>query len=195
MSEDENKPAEKPPEQPEAEKKPWHQPGSNLFAKGNPGYQGKSTKRKASAVLADKLMREGAAGVIKKVIANALAGDGLCLKLVMDRILPLRRGRPLVMDDFPKILEAKDVVAALNFIAQNSTNGTMSFEEAEAASSMVEATRRAIETQDLANRIKALEEGRTIDGTLGSELRRSFDAQPPLHSRYNGNDDADGADG
>jgi hypothetical protein len=69
----------------------------------------------------------------------------------------------LVLSAFPEIKQAADVVAALNFINLNATNGVMSFEEAECASAMVNATRQAIETVQLEERIKALEQSRTID--------------------------------
>ena len=155
--------------------------GNRAFKKGNPGRIPGTRSKKM--MLAERLLDGGAKDVVKKVIAMALEGDPIAMKLVMDRILPVRRGRPLHLGPFPEIRRPKDVVEALNFVAARSTDGTISFEEAEAASSLIEATRRAIETIQLEERIKALEEARTIDGSV-NDLRRGLQPDMPLHRSY-----------
>ena len=135
--------------------------------------------------MAEKLLDAGAKDCVRKCIEMALAGDAVAMKLILERILPLRRGRPLHLGPFPELRKPKDIVTAMNFITARCTDGTLSMEEGEAASSLIEVTRRAIETTQLEERIAALENARTIDGSVNG-LRRSLQSDLPIHpARFN----------
>jgi hypothetical protein len=91
--------APKPPRRP-------FEPGQS----GNPKGRPKGSRNKAT-VLAERLLDGEAEGFVRKVIEKALAGDSAALRLCLDRVVPLRRGR-LVTFALPKIESAKDVPAA-----------------------------------------------------------------------------------
>jgi hypothetical protein len=142
----------------------YHDPnlhGRRPFLPGNPGnVRGRKSKK---AVLAEQILDAGGAKVVKKVIKSALEGDGLCIKLVIERILPLRRGKPLVFT-LPSVTRCADVIAALNAVAIAASDGTMSPEEASSFAMLIDAQRKSIETLTLEHRIAALEAHRSGGG-------------------------------
>jgi hypothetical protein len=46
-------------------------------------------------LLAENLMADDAEGVVRKVVEAAVAGDMTAARLILDRIAPPRRGRPV----------------------------------------------------------------------------------------------------
>jgi Family of unknown function (DUF5681) len=127
-------------------------PGNNANPKGRPlGSRHKKT------VLLDTLLDAEGPAIIRAIIEAAKSSDPTAMKLCAERINPPRKGRPVVLD-LPKIETAADVVAALSAITSAVASGHISPEEGEAYASLVETTRRAIETSELQQRLEALEE-------------------------------------
>jgi hypothetical protein len=81
------------------------------------------------------------------------------VELVLSRIWPVRKGRPVSLD-LPAIKTAADVVAAVGLVADAVGAGTITPDEGQAISAVLETKRRAIETVELEARVAALEEGR-----------------------------------
>jgi hypothetical protein len=81
-------------------------------------------------------------------------------RLVLDRIAPPCRGRPVRLG-LPPIVSASYVVRALAFVADAMARGVLSAEEAQAAAVVLDHHRKAVETLDLEWRITALEEKRS----------------------------------
>src|SRR5919202_930055 len=79
------------------------------FEKGNPGKR-PGTRRRTS-VLAEALMAESAEDVIRAVITAAKGGDMTAARIVMDRLAPIRRGRPVAFD-LPEVEGAAVIVEA-----------------------------------------------------------------------------------
>jgi hypothetical protein len=78
--------------------------------------------------------------------------------MVLSRVWPVRRGRPVTLS-LPPIKAAVDVVAAaLGAVADAMTAGELTPEEASAVAGVLEAHRRAIETADLDERLRRLEQ-------------------------------------
>jgi hypothetical protein len=77
-------------------------------------------------------------------------------RLVLDRIAPPCRGRPVRLD-LPPIVSAADLVKALAAVADAMARGVLSAEEAQAAAAVLEHHRKAVETFDLERRITAIE--------------------------------------
>jgi hypothetical protein len=123
-----------------------------------PGNSGKPKGAKHKTTLAVEALLEGQAGALTQVcIQRALDGDPVAMRIVMDRICPLRRGRP-VQFDLPSQLEtAADLSRALAAVLSATANGALTPEEAGAISQIVDARRRSIETVELEQRIAALE--------------------------------------
>ncbi len=104
----------------------------------------------------EELLEGEAAAITRKAIELALEGDTMALRLCMERVAPLRRGKP-VRFDFPLIEQASDVSTALGSILQATALGELTPDEAVTIAGILEAKRRAIETVDVEARLAALE--------------------------------------
>lgn len=124
------------------------------FQPGNPGRP-KGTRRRTT-VLAEALMAENAEGVIRAVIGAASQGDMAAARIVMDRICPVRRGRPVAFP-LPDAMGPAGLVEAFTSLTKAVSGAVLTPEEAASVAAVLEAQRRAIETADLAARVTALE--------------------------------------
>lgn len=123
---------------------------------GNPAGMKPGTRHRATC-LAEKLMAEGIERVVAGMVAAAEEGDAAAGRIIIDRIAPRARGR-CVQLDLPRITSAADLVQALSVISDAMSRGDLSAEEAQAAASVLDNHRKAIETIDLERRIAALEQ-------------------------------------
>ena len=87
--------------------------------------------------------------MLQTVIARAINGDMQAAALLLPRIHPPRKGRPLVID-LPPIRDAADVVEAHRRITVAVSRGEVSLEEANALADLVDRNRQAITTHELA---------------------------------------------
>ncbi len=123
---------------------------------GNPKGKPAGTRNKATlAVLA--LMESGAEEVTKAVVAQAKAGDLAAARMVLDRLAPPARERPVNLA-LPDTGTAEGINAAQQAILQSVAVGDLLPGEATALAGIVESRRRALETLVLEMRIAALEE-------------------------------------
>ena len=122
---------------------------------GNPAGKAKGTRHRVT-VLAEKLMEDEAAEVVKAVIAAAKTGDMTAARLVLDRISPPRKGRPVVFD-LPSVETTADVLTALGAVVRAVADGTLTPDEAGSVAGLLEMKRKAIETVEIEARIAALE--------------------------------------
>jgi hypothetical protein len=126
------------------------------FGLGNPGRP-PGSRNKTTVVLENLLSSEGEA-LTRKAIELALAGDGVVLRACLDRILPLRRGRPVTFP-LPPLGSAADLPEALNAVLAAVADGAVTPDEGVSLAQIIETRRRAIETMELDRRIAALEGG------------------------------------
>ena len=127
------------------------QPGQS----GNPSGRPKGARH--AALMALDAIGEGAAGeVMQSVVDAAKGGDMRAADILLRRLWPERKGRPLMVD-LPPITGAADLPAAVGAVVQSVAAGDLTPEEGQAVAAMLEGQRRAIETADLAARIEALE--------------------------------------
>lgn len=128
------------------------------FVRGNDHGRGRPAGSRNNASLAlDELAAGEAEGVLRATVAAAVAGDMQAANLILARIWPTRRGRP-VRIDLPAIDTAADVSRALAALLVGVGEGTITPDEATAVAGLLDLQRRAIETQNLEARIVALEE-------------------------------------
>ena len=127
------------------------------FKPGNPGGPGRpeGSRNKASIAL-DKLAEADGEEILRATLNDAKAGDPNARKLVLDRIWPIRKGRPVSLS-LPSIATGADVVAALGLVAEAVGAGELTPEEGASVASVLEIKRKAIETAELDARITALE--------------------------------------
>ncbi len=126
------------------------------FGPGNPGRpQGARNK---ATVAVEALLEGEAERLGRKAIDMALAGDTTALRLCLDRIAPVRRGRPVLLP-LPDIVTASDVSAAQAVVVAAMARGEITTDEASDVTRVLDTLGAAIERRDLETRIIALEEG------------------------------------
>ena len=128
------------------------QPGRS----GNPSGRPPGARNRTCA-LALKLMDAEAQPVIAALIQAAKNGDVAAIKLVLERVAPLPRNRP-VQFHMPPIQTPQDLGEAMGAVLKAAADGELTPDEALSIGSLIETRRRTIETLELEVRIAALEQ-------------------------------------
>jgi hypothetical protein len=128
---------------------------------GNPRGKPKGARHKAT-MLAEKLMQDDVEGIVNAVLTAARGGDMTAARIVLDRIAPARKGRPVEFD-LPTIGAPEDLIPTIEAVVSAMAAGELSPDEASAVAAVIEVQRRTIETVDIERRIAALEQ-REPDG-------------------------------
>ncbi|MBU4277177.1 MAG: hypothetical protein KKC30_10585 [Proteobacteria bacterium] len=132
-------------------RKPGFQPGQS----GNPAGRPKGSRNKAS-ILAQEMLDGEVETLVRRCIDLALAGDQTALRLCLERLLPPRKDVPIRLA-LPKIEGPQDLIKALAAIVAAVTAGELTPLEAAPLGQLLEAMRRSIETNNLDERLEALE--------------------------------------
>ncbi len=128
------------------------------FAPGNPGGPGRPKGARHAALAAlDAIGTEAAEEVLRRVVEDAKAGDLRAAELLLRRLWPERKGRPVEVA-LPEVATAADLVPALAAVVAAMGRGELTPEEAQAVCAVLESQRRAVETAELEARVAALEE-------------------------------------
>jgi hypothetical protein len=123
----------------------------NKFGRGRP----RGSRNKYS-ILAQELLSSRAEPIAAKVAAMALQGDPTAMRLAMERIVPVRRETTVNLGPLP-IKTAADVSKALEKLLERVAAGKLTIAEAQGVGELLEKRRRAIETEDMDQRLRALE--------------------------------------
>ena len=115
------------------------QPG-NRHGKGRPA----GSRNRATLAL-DEIAAGEAEGVLRRVLQQALDGDLKAAEIILARVWPPRRGRPVRLN-LPSVDTAAGVAAALGALVAAVAAGEITPEEAGAIAALLETKRRAIET-------------------------------------------------
>jgi len=131
------------------------------FKKGHPGGPGRPNgSRNRASIALDKMAEGEAKEIALKLIEKAKDGDMRAAELVLQRVWPVRRGRPVTLS-LPAIETVQDVVTALGLVATAVGAGELTPEEGASVAAVLEIKRKAIETADLEARIAKLEKERS----------------------------------
>ncbi len=144
---------EKPTDEPKKPRGPGRrfQPGQS----GNPA--GARTGSRPKVLLALDALGEGRAEAIIQAMADrAEQGDAAAAQIILSRVWPQRKGRPTPLP-LPSVRTAADTTAALGAVVAAVAEGTLTPDEAQSVSAVLEVQRKATETQELERRIVALE--------------------------------------
>jgi hypothetical protein len=127
------------------------------FRAGNagrpPGSKNKSTQ------LLEQLVEGEAELLVQKLLELAKAGDVTCLRMLLDRLWPARKGQPVKVL-MPPINSPQDVLPAVASSWSEVREGRLTPDEANSLSTVVDRTIQAIELRDISSRIAALEQAR-----------------------------------
>ncbi len=122
---------------------------------GNP--QGRPRGSRNRSTLAAEALLDGEAEVLtRKVIELAKDGDRTALRLCFDRLLPVRRSRPVIFD-LPDTSTPEGILAAHDAVLAAVATGEVTPEEAQIICGLIDTRRRAIDTYELERRMSALE--------------------------------------
>lgn len=127
------------------------QPGQS----GNPAGKPRGTRHRATQ-LAQTLMEGGIEDAVNVVLQAAKSGDVQAAKVIIDKLLPAVRERPVTID-LPDVTTATGVSEAQTAVLKALADGEIAPGEATAIAGVIEARRRSIETMELEQRVAALE--------------------------------------
>lgn len=128
--------------------------GRGQFAPGNPGRP--KGARHRTTVACEALLEGQAEALTQKAVSLAMAGDTMALRLCMERLAPPRRDRHVAFD-MPAIAGAEDHPKALSAILTAVAAGELTPSEGQSLALVLAEHRKAIETEDHEQRLRALE--------------------------------------
>ncbi len=105
----------------------------------------------------EALLEGEAEALTRKAIELAKAGDMQALRLCMDRLAPPRKDSPVAFD-LPVMKSLSDAVPAMGALVKAVGQGELTPTEAGELTKMVQAFAKVIETAELEERVRTLEE-------------------------------------
>lgn len=123
---------------------------------GNPAGKPKGARHKTTLAM-EALLDGEAEKLTRMAIDTALAGDTVALRLCLDRVLPPRKDRPISFA-LPKIESAADAVSAVAAILRAVADGEVTPGEGGEAARLIETFLKTVETADLDERLRRLED-------------------------------------
>ena len=123
---------------------------------GNPSGRPRGSRNRSTQALQAILDGESEA-LTRRAIEMALDGDTVAMRMCLDRLMPLRKDRPITFT-LPEIDTATDLTKATRALMQGVADGEITPSEAAELSKLVDAHVRAIEAQDFAARLAVLEQ-------------------------------------
>jgi len=129
-----------------------------LFVKGQSGNPKGKPKgiRHAATQISYALLEGNLEAVLTAVIERAKGGDMTACRMIVDKVLPNTKERPIALN-LPSINDLNGIGDAQAEILKAVSVGGITPSEGEKIASIIEAQRRAIETINLEARISRLE--------------------------------------
>jgi hypothetical protein len=126
------------------------EPGNKL-GRGRPrGSRNKTT------LMAQQLLEHHAEAIVRKCILMALQGDLQAMRLCIDRVVPHRRDLPVKLGNLP-MGTPEELNKVSTVLLKRVIEGHLTPSEAMPVGQLIEGRRRMIETQDINQRLQALE--------------------------------------
>ena len=126
-----------------------------------PGVSGNPSGRPAGArnkttLAAEAILRGEAEGVAKEAVRLALEGDTAMIRVVLDKVVPTPKDKPIRLE-LPPLATAADCPRATSAILEAVAEGTLTPSEGAAVAGLVESHRKSLESEELELRVQALE--------------------------------------
>nr|WP_043388129.1 MULTISPECIES: DUF5681 domain-containing protein [unclassified Methylobacterium] len=123
---------------------------------GNPAGRPKGSRNRATQAL-EKILDGDAEAILNKAVEMAKDGDPVALRLCLDRLIPVRKDRPITFT-LPEIETTANLTKATRALMQGVADGEITPSEAAELSKLVDAHVKAIEAVAFAGRLAALEQ-------------------------------------
>lgn len=123
---------------------------------GNPAGKPAGTRNKSTRMVLT-IMERGAKEITEAVVKLAKEGDLSAARLVIERLLPPAKDRPITLA-LPDTDTAAGIAQAQAVIVRAVATGELLPGEAATLAGIVEVRRKALETREIEQRIAALEE-------------------------------------
>ena len=127
------------------------------FAKGNSLGGNKRGSRHRVTLAVEALLEGQHEALTQAAITKALEGDGVALRLCLDRIAPARKDSPISIT-LPAVKSIDDALQASAAVLEAVAAGEITPDEAGRVMALLAAHRTIVETVDLEQRIIKLEE-------------------------------------
>jgi hypothetical protein len=124
------------------------------FGAGNPGRIKGARNKATMAVLG--LLEGEAEALSRKAVEMALAGDGVALRLCLERLAPPRKDSP-VQFSLLRMSSARDAAEAAGAVLEAVSVGDLTPSEGAVVMALVDSYRRTLEVTELEARLTALE--------------------------------------
>ena len=132
--------------------------GNTVGGRFGPGNSGKPIGARHKVTRAVEALLEGQhEALTQAAITKALEGDGVALRLCLDRIAPARKDAPISIS-LPAVTSAADAVAASSALLDAVAAGEVTPGEAGPVMALLVSHKGIVEAGDLERRIAALEE-------------------------------------
>lgn len=133
------------PPPPPKQTKPGKDPATGRFLPGHPGRPGHTGSRHTVTIAVEQMMVDEAGVLTRRCIDLAKQGDPTALKIVMDRIAPVRKGRVL-----PK-LRREHNEGSIDALLRAVLDGEITPEEGKSVTSLIEGAAQVAAAQALAS--------------------------------------------
>ena len=124
----------------------------NKHGKGRP----KGSKNKVTIAAENVFVAESGA-IARKATEMALEGNPAMIRLVLERIVPIKKSTPVKLDGIPIVNNASDVHLLTSFLLEAMATGKISPIDGEAFSRVVEKHINALRVNDLEIQLKEIE--------------------------------------
>ncbi len=122
---------------------------------GNPAGRQPGQRHRLTA-LAEKLMTQDAESIVRTVLMAAASGDMTAARMVLDRILPAVKERPVTLE-LPPLASIESIGEAHAQIVAGVAAGELLPGEGQALAALLESRLRIAEVADLEKRLSKLE--------------------------------------
>ncbi len=129
---------------------------------GNPKGRPKGSKNRAT-LLAMAAMEGELDAVVRKVIEAAKNGDLVAARLVVDKLIPAAKSRPLSIQ-LPPLADIAACREAQASVFSAVANGELLPDEGEQLSTLIEHQRKGLEAETILARLTAIEERLNMQG-------------------------------
>src|SRR5262249_10718576 len=121
----------------------------------NPAGRPEGTRNHAT-ILAERLLQTDIEDVCKAVVTAAKNGNMTASKIIIDRLVRLRKGRPVTFA-LPDIKGAPDIANAFSLVGQAMAAGELTPDEASIVGTVLEGHRKVLEMCEFEKRLQKLE--------------------------------------